>query len=85
MGKYLGKRKRNSRTKKLVNEWPIVASNDYVTLVNTIQDKSEVDAIRKSINKNQPLGKLEWVTSTAKLFDLESTLRKPGRPKKNGS
>lgn len=71
--------------KQLLSKWPIVPSKNYLKLVNTVQLKTEVDNIRTSIIKNRPLGQDKWVQNISKELGLESSLRNPGRPRKNGS
>lgn len=75
----------DNEQKQLLNTWPIPSSKNYLSLVNTTQPKVEVDNIRLSISKNRPLGNEKWVYKMADDLGLESSLRNPGRPKKNGS
>ena len=56
------------------------------TLVtNQPQTDAELDAIRKSVIREQPYGDAEWVDSTAKRLGWDSTLRSRGRSKKENS
>ncbi|MDR3642114.1 MAG: transposase [Candidatus Doudnabacteria bacterium] len=71
--------------KQLLGSWPIPPSKNYLKLVNTVQPIAEVDSIRTAIAKNRPLGDDRWVQRTAKTLGLTSSLRNPGRPRKNGS
>ncbi len=67
--------------KQLLSSWPIPPGKDYLLLVNSVQSKTEVENIRRSIIKNRPLGNEQWVHKTASDLGLKSSLRKPGRPK----
>ena len=71
--------------KQMLSSWPIARGRNYLRLVNTLQPKPEVDFIRTSIVKNRPLGDAVWVRKVSQDLGLESSLRNPGRPKKNGS
>ncbi len=68
--------------KKLLNAWPVEIPADYKEWVNTREGGEELKEIRYSINKGKPFGRDTWVDRTATKFDLASTLRNPGRPKK---
>ena len=71
--------------KQVLSAWPIPPSKNYLKLVNSVQSKPEVDNIRTSITKSRPLGEEKWTQRVAQDLGLKSTLRNPGRPKKNGS
>jgi len=75
----------SNELKKLLSPWPIHPNKDYSKLINKTQDKEEEKEIVKSIIKSRPLGKEPWVKTIAKRLGLESSLKNPGRPKKNGS
>ena len=61
--------------------------DDWLQLVNRPQSQTELDAMRKSIQRGAPFGREPWVRQMARQWGLESTLRPPGRPKTttNGS
>lgn len=73
-----------SQQKKILSSWPIQAPPDYLAYLNNRQTEEEVGSIRKSISKNIPFGSEVWVGKTVDKFKLGQTLRKVGRPKKNG-
>jgi putative transposase len=60
--------------------WPIPRPANWLEYVDQPQTDAEVEAIRRSIQRNSPLGEDAWVKQTAKRLGLESTLRSPGRP-----
>ncbi len=72
----------NEKQRKLLDEWPIDIPKDYVSLVNISQTDNELEPLRYSVNKGKPYGSNFWVNRTIDRFNLESTLRGPGRPKK---
>ncbi len=51
--------------------------------VNEPVNLAELDAIGRSCPRGSPYGSSGWVKKTAKKFGLESSLRRPGRPKKS--
>lgn len=55
---------------------------DYVDLVNIPQATTELESLRYSVNKSKPYGSEAWVNRMIDKFNLKSTLRNPGRPKK---
>ena len=70
------------KEKKLLSEWPIDISENYLTILNEPQTKEEENAIEKSIQRDSPLGEVVWVSRIIKKFGLESTINPRGRPKK---
>ena len=68
---------------KLLSEWPVPRPKNYLTWLNQAQTEEE-EAIETSINKGSPYGLDSWVEIVAKRFNLGQTLRKVGRPQKQG-
>jgi putative transposase len=62
--------------------WPVEQPIDWLTWVNQPQTQSEVEAQRRSVHKGKPFGDSQWQDSTTKALGLESSHRKPGRPKR---
>ena len=56
-----------------------LASPQYV---NEAASASELAALRRSVVRGTPYGSPKWTESTARNLGLQSTLRKPGRPRK---
>jgi putative transposase len=67
---------------KLLAELPITLPKDYLTIVNTLPHSDALETVRQSVNRGTPLGSTRWVDEMVQKFKLESTVRKPGRPKK---
>jgi putative transposase len=68
--------------KSLLSDWPVPRPRQWVERVNRPQSDKELDAIRKSLARGQPLGSPAWVQKTASDLGLESTIRPRGRPRK---
>lgn len=62
--------------------WPIPRLPNWVERVNRKLDKNRLDQLRRAIARGQPFGDPGWVETTARIYNLESTLRKRGRPRK---
>ncbi len=72
----------SAKEKKLLSHWPIDMPHDYLGLVNTPHTNAELESLRYCVNKSKPFGKESWTQRTIDKFDLASTLKNPGRPKK---
>lgn len=72
----------NDQHRDLLSNWPIARPTDWCDRVNDPLTATDLDSLRKSIQRGRPFGNSEWVKRTAKQLGLESTLRKRGRPKK---
>lgn len=59
---------------------PIPAT--YLEWVNTPEKSEELKEIRTSVNKTRPFGHENWVNTMVLQFNLGSTIRNPGRPRK---
>lgn len=66
----------------LLGEPPVPLPNRYRLWVNTPEKEDELKTIRLSVNKGVPYGKDRWVNTMVTKYNLESTRRFAGRPKK---
>ena len=66
----------------LLHRWPVPLPRDWPERVNRPETEAELAAVRRSVERSQPFGGERWQQRTAKELDLEYTLRKPGRPRK---
>jgi putative transposase len=64
-----------------LSKWPVDQPRNWVKRVNQPETTAELEGLRVSVNRGKPFGSEPWVIRMAKRFDLESTLRSPGRPK----
>ncbi len=71
----------NEKQKKLLSEWLITQSDNYLADINEKDDSEVKEIIQGCISKGKPFGNDEWVLNTIEKFDLLSTIRNPGRPK----
>ena len=63
--------------------WPVTVPRDWVQTVNRPQSPSELEALRRSVNRGAPFGQEAWQRRTAIQLKLESSLRDPWRPRRN--
>lgn len=61
-------------------EWPILPPLDWLDLVN--QKPDDLEAIRRSVRRNIPLGDPDWSYATAAPLGLLKGFRERGRPRK---
>jgi len=67
----------------LLSKWPVDKPRDYEPWLNTKdKDDEQLTNIRKSLQRGRPLGSESWVARMVDRFDLGSTVRNHGRPKK---
>lgn len=63
-------------------KWPMARRPGWIDRVNESVSDEETKKIQKAIARSRPLGDEAWVETTARRLNLESTLRKRGRPRK---
>ena len=80
----LYRRQRNNKEdKKLVAILPTELAANYLESVNTVFKDKDLQCVRHSITKGTPYGDADWVRDMVEKYDLTSTMRGPGRPKRN--
>ncbi len=62
--------------------WPVDRPRDWRELLNDEIGEDDLNGLRHSVNRGRPFGSAEWVEQTARRLNLLSTLRDPGRPRK---
>ena len=72
----------NPEQNALLSDWPLSRPRQWKDHVNRPQLDKELNAIRQSLVRGQPLGSPAWIQSRARDLCLESTLRPHGRPRK---
>jgi putative transposase len=65
----------------LLTDWPLPRPTDWIEYVNLPQSEAEEEAIRRSLDRGSPCGHSNWTETVAKQLDLQSTLRRRGRPR----
>ena len=71
-----------AKYRDLLADWPQQRPKNWIKYVNEPATDSELDALRTSCRRGSPYGRADWVKKTCRTYNLESTIRKPGRPKK---
>ena len=72
----------NPAQRALLDALPETFPHDHNRWINTAEEVEALESIRSSVQKGAPYGKSSWVEEMATKFNLESTLRGVGRPKK---
>ena len=62
--------------------WFVPRRPGWVELVGQVLTQKEQKRLQWCLNRGAPYGDATWVESIARRFNLESTLRPRGRPKK---
>jgi len=69
---------------KLIDQLPINQPSDWTRYVDEPITGRELERLRQCVNRQAPLGAIEWVLEICKRLGLESTIRRRGRPGKDG-
>ena len=74
--------KGTQKQKQSLATWPIVEPSDYLDIINNPLTAKEYEKISLSKKKGVPYGSDEFVMDRVEKYNLQSTLRGKGRPKK---
>jgi putative transposase len=74
----------SEKQKQILSPWPVAAPGPYLRWLNQSQGNEEIENIRYALKRSKPYGSEKWVAQAVAQFDLQNTLRNPGRPK-NGT
>jgi putative transposase len=66
----------------LISDWPVARPADWVAQVNGEEGAEDLTRIRQSVVRSQPFGQTEWARAMVERFNLGSTMRNEGRPRK---
>jgi len=69
-------------TPEIISNLPIALPDEWTTFVDTPLIDSELEKLRKSINRQAPYGAEQWQIQISKELGLDSTMNLRGRPKK---
>jgi putative transposase len=61
---------------------PVVRPGDWLEYVQTAHTEAELAALRRSMERGVPYGSQVWVAQTWEELGVESSLHRPGRPRK---
>ena len=78
-------RRLNGDRESLLSNWPLDIPADWFDWVNAAQTETELEVLRKCVNRGTPYGTEGWKTRMAKALRLESTLKPRGRPRKDAT
>ena len=70
------------KQQRLLTKLPTLLPSNYLESVNQILDKEKLGVIRNSVNKGAPFGSSKWTDYMVDTYNMGSTLRGSGRPKK---
>ena len=74
--------KGTAQQKKLLASLPIDLPHNYLKEVNERYDEDKLEQIRHTLQKGAPYGSERWTMKMVTKYNMEGTLREPGRPKK---
>lgn len=69
----------------LLSPWPVPIQENWADFLQQGSAQIEVEKIRYAIRRSQPFGADGWRAETAKRLGLEPSLRRRGRPDKEGA
>jgi putative transposase len=69
----------------VLSGWPVERPADWPAWVNRPETAAELEAVRGSARRGRPYGSDAWARATAARLGAESSLRPPGRPRKQGA
>jgi len=72
----------NAKQKSILSAWPLDRPRQWTEHVNRPLNGGELEAVKTSLVRGQPLGSVDWVQKIAARLSLEHTMRPEGRPKK---
>lgn len=81
-GSLWARRHAKAKEQALFSSWPLDRPRRWLSYVNEPANERELEALRRSCRRGAPYGTEPWVTATAEKLGLQSTLRRPGRPKR---
>lgn len=67
-----------------LSAWPIDRPRNWVQRVNMPETQEEIDALRLCVKRGRPYGEGSWVDRMVKKYNLDVTMRSPGRPRNIG-
>ncbi len=68
------------KEKKLLFDTVVELPNNYLDVLNSLNEQKENDKIKNSIKRGAPFGREDWVDEMAERYNLKHTLRNRGRP-----
>lgn len=75
-------RREHGRGLAMLSPWPVERPADWTQFVNEPQSATELEALRRSVNRGRPFGDDNWQWEVVEDLGLEQTIRPRGRPAK---
>jgi len=72
---------RVQRGNRKLSKTPVPIPTGYLAWINHPEPVEELKSIRNAVNKGVPYGGESWVERMVDRFELQATLRNPGRPR----
>lgn len=66
-----------------LSQWPVARPNDWLNRVNQPLTQTEIEALRRCVDRGRPYGRESWVDHATATLDLEHTQHPRGRPPKS--
>ena len=76
------RRSGDAEAKALLSDWPVKRPDDWLQCLARSETRDELDELRRCVNRGQPFGSASWIKRISRRFDLQSTFRSRGRPRK---
>jgi putative transposase len=73
----------NNCVPELLDPWPTPQPEDWLSLVNDVQNQIHLSRVRESVKRGRPFGDPVWSQRVAAALDLEHTFHPQGRPRRN--
>ena len=70
---------------ELLSPPPVPLPSEWERFVEAAQTPAELAAIRDCVNRQRPYGSRDWITEATATLGLHSSVRRPGRPRKDPS
>lgn len=67
---------------RMISDLPVSLPTDWTRDIDELMTTSEVERLRRSVNRQTPFGADGWVESVCEKLGLEVTLHERGRPRK---
>jgi len=76
------RRSGDAEAKALLSDWPVERPDDWLRCLARSETRDQLDELRRCVNRGQPFGSASWIKRISRRFDLQSTFRSRGRPRK---
>lgn len=69
----------------LLAAWPVLRPRDWASLLERKETPQELEELRVSAVRSRPYGSAGWVEGMVRAYGLETTIRSPGRPRRQAA